>query len=84
MAATINTDLAENSNSDLLGPLVVDDAGVDVLRVQKPIYLPAPYVDIFLGGKITAVEVCDRLGRSIADAVQSMIVSHLSTGFVWR
>ena len=40
--------LAVNSKVELLGPFTAKDAGVDYLRLRKTIYLPSPYVGMFL------------------------------------
>ena len=46
-AAVINTSLSGDANLALLGPYEAGDAGVEIIRCRKTVYVPAPYVGFF-------------------------------------
>ena len=52
-AQVIESALSENLNLDLLGPLSADNSYMEVIRIKKTIYLPTPYVGIFLERDLT-------------------------------
>ena len=52
-AQVIESALSENLNLDLLGPLSADNSDMEVIRIKKTIYLPTPYVGIFLERDLT-------------------------------
>ena len=52
----------------MLGPFGVGDAGVEIVRCRKKVYVPAPYVSLLLGGDLTPVEAWQRLRGAIVDA----------------
>ena len=49
----IDAVLASDLDTDLLGPFSSTDADVEPLRFRKMIYLPAPFVGIFLKQDLT-------------------------------
>ena len=67
-AATIDTSLSGDTNLTLLGPYGAGDAGVEIIRCRKTVYVPAPYVGLLLGADLTLVEAWNRLGGAIVDA----------------
>ena len=44
----IDSELAHDPGMDLLGPFITVNADVEPLRVCKTIYLPVPFIEIFL------------------------------------
>ena len=67
-AAAIDTSRASNSDITLLGPYGAGDAGVEIIRCCKTVYVPAPYVGLLLSVDLSPVEACNRLCRAIVDA----------------
>ena len=67
-AAIIDTYLAGDANLTLLGPYGAGDAGVETIRCRKTVYVPAPYVGLFLGAALTPIEAWHRLWGEIVDA----------------
>ena len=67
-AAAINIYLSGDANLTLLGPYVVVDTGVEIIRCCKTVYVPAPYVGLLLCDDLTPVEAYNRLRGSIIDA----------------
>ena len=67
-AKVIESALSENLNLDLLGPLSADDSDMEVIRIKKTIYLPTPYVGIFLERDLTPNYAWSRLQGAIVDA----------------
>ena len=67
-AATIDTSLACDANLTLLGPYGAGDAGVEIIRCFKTVYVPAPYVGLFLGSNLTPIEAWNCLRGCIVDA----------------
>ena len=60
-AATIDTSLSGDSNLTLLGRYGAGDAGVEIIRCRKTVYVPAPYVGLLLSTDISLVEAWNRL-----------------------
>ena len=58
MADSIDVDPSVDPIVENIGPFSADDTGVETLHIYKTIYLPAPYIGIFLGSDITSVEAC--------------------------
>ena len=52
----------------MLGPYGAGDAGVESIRCRKTVYVPAPYVGLFLSSDLTPVEAWQRLRGAIVDA----------------
>ena len=67
-AATIDTSLSGNPTINLLGPYGAGDAGAEVIRFCKTVYVPDPYVGLFLGNNLTPVEAWNRFRGAISDA----------------
>ena len=67
MTATIDVALESDINLNFLGPLSDDNTGVYTLRVQKTVYLTAPYVSILLVSDFTTANAWTRLLRVIVD-----------------
>ena len=61
----IDAALAVNPNLDLLGPYTADNADVEATCVKKTIYLPAPFVRIFLELNLKHVEAWSFLWGAI-------------------
>ena len=55
-AAAIDTSLARDPNVTLLGPCGAGDAGAEIIHCQKTVYVPAPYVGLFLSADLSPVE----------------------------
>ena len=68
----IDADLAKDLDVDLLGPFTTVDTDVEPLRVRKTIYLPAPFVGLFLERDLTLAEACTRICGAILDRVQDV------------
>ena len=68
IAATVDKSLSGNTNVMLLGPYGARDAGVEIIRCCKKVYVPAPYGGILLCADITPVEEWNRLHGAIVDA----------------
>ena len=60
-AATIDTSLAGDPTITLLGPYGAGDGGAEIMRCCKTVYVPAPYVGLLLGDKLTPIEAWNRL-----------------------
>ena len=43
--------------------------GVETIRYRKTVYVPAPYVGLLLGSRLTPIEAWHRLWGAIVDAV---------------
>ena len=67
MGLAIDTVQADNPDTDLLGPFYSTDTNVEPLLIRKTIYLPAPFVGIFLRRYLMLVESCTRLHSAIVD-----------------
>ena len=67
-AAAIDASLASDPNLTLSGPYRVGDAGVETIRCCKIVYVPAPYVGLFLSANLTPIEAWHRLRGAIFDA----------------
>ena len=67
-AAVIDTSLARDSKITLLGPYDTGDAGVEIIRCRKMVYVPAPYVGLLLSADLSPVEAWKRLRGAIVDA----------------
>ena len=52
-AAAIDAAIAGDAGLKMLGPYGAGDAGVESVRCCKTVYVPAPYVGLFLGGNLT-------------------------------
>ena len=68
-ATAINTSLSGDANVTLLGPYGAGDAGVEIIRCRKTVYVPAPYVGLLLCDDITKVEAWNHLHGEIFGAV---------------
>ena len=68
----IDAALSLDPDADLLGPFTAADADVEPLHVRKTIYLPAPFVGLFLERDITPAEAWNRLHGAIVDAGQEV------------
>ena len=55
-AATIDAAIAGDADLKMLGPYGAGDAGVESVRCRKRVYVPAPYVGLFLIGDLIPVE----------------------------
>ena len=60
-AAAIDTSLSGDANITILGPYVAGDAGVEIIRCRKTVYVPAPYVGLLLCADLSQVEAWNRL-----------------------
>ena len=60
-AAVIDTSLAFNPTINLLGPYGAGDAGSEVIRCCKNVYVPDPYVGLLSGNSLIPVEAWNRL-----------------------
>ena len=67
-AAAIDTSLSGDANLTLLGPYGVVDAGAEIIRCCKTVYIPAPYVGLLLGTNLTLIEACNCLRGDIVKA----------------
>ena len=67
-AAAIYTSLSGNANITLLGPYGEGDAGVEIIRCLKTVYVPTPYVGLLVCADLTPVEAWNRLRGAIVDA----------------
>ena len=63
----IDTTLVSNLGADLLGPFTSTYANVEPLCIRKTIYLPAPFIEIFLKWDLPPVEAWTRLHGAIID-----------------
>ena len=61
MEQAIDNALSANPELDLLGLSTKDNADIESIRVRKTIYLPAPYVGVFLERDLTPDKVWSRL-----------------------
>ena len=68
-AAAIDTPLSGDANVTIIGPYGAGDAGVEIIRCHKKVYVPAPYVGLFLCADLTPVEAWNRLRGAIVSAV---------------
>ena len=66
-AATIDTSLAGNPNVTLLVPYGAGDAGVEIIRCRKAVYVPAPYVGLLLSKGLSPVEAWNCLRGAIVN-----------------
>ena len=67
-AAAIDTSLAGDANITLLGPYGAGDAGAEIIRCCKTVYVTEPYVGLLLCADLTPVEAWNRLRGAIVDA----------------
>ena len=72
-AAAIDTSLSGDANITLLGPYGAGDAGVEIIRCCKTVYIPAPYVGLLLCADLTPVEVWNHLCGAIVDAASEAV-----------
>ena len=68
--ADIDTSLAGDPNVKFLGPYGAGDAGAEIIRCRKTVYVPAPYVGLLLSDNIIPVEAWNRLQGEIVKAVE--------------
>ena len=66
-AAPINAAINGDPDLKLLGPCGAGDAGVESIRCRKTVYVPAPYVGLFLGSDLTSIEAWKRVRGAIVD-----------------
>ena len=76
-AAAVDTSLSGDKNLTLLGPHGAGDAGVEIIRCRKTVYVPAPYFSLLLGADLTLVEAWNRLRGAIVDAADEDACRHL-------
>ena len=85
-AAAIDTSLARESNVTLLGPYGAGDAGVEIIRCRKKVYVPTPFVGLLLSADLSPMEAWKRLRGAIGDTVTEAacrpIIDWLRTGIV--
>ena len=55
-AAAIDASVASYNDLKLLGTYGAGDAGVEIIRCCKTVYVPAPYVGLLLGAYLTPIE----------------------------
>ena len=67
-AAAIDTSLSCDSSITLLGPYGAGDAGVEIIRCHKTVYVPTPYVGLLLCADLILVEAWNCLRGAIFDA----------------
>ena len=71
-----------------VGTIFSEDAGVEYVQVRKTIYLPAPYVVMFLERDLTPVNACSRLQGSIVNAESKSyfcpIINWLRVELTWN
>ena len=67
-AAAIDTSLFGDDNITLLGPYGAGDAGVEIIRCHKTVYVPAPYVGLLLCADFSPVEAWNHLCGAIFNA----------------
>ena len=67
-AAAIDTSLSGYPNVTLMGPYGAGDTRVEIIRYRKTVYVPAPYVRLFLSAGLSPLEAWSRLRRAIVDA----------------
>ena len=62
--------LAGYANLTLLGPYGAGDAGVEIIRCRKAVYIPTSYVGLLLGANLTPIEAWtwNRLRGAIVNA----------------
>ena len=63
----IDAELSADPYTNLLGPFYSTDVNMEPLCICKTIYLPAPFVGIFLKQDLTPVEDWTRLCSTIID-----------------
>ena len=85
-AAAIDTSLAGDPNVTLLRPYGAGDAGPEIIRCRKTVYVPASYVRLLLSDNLTPLEACNHLCIAIigtaAEADCRPIVDWLCTVIV--
>ena len=54
-AASIDTSLSGDANLTMLGPYGAGDAGVEIIRCGKTLYVLTPYVGLLLGTDLTPI-----------------------------
>ena len=64
---SINTALAADPDAHLLGPFNSTDVDVEPLCIFKTVYLPAPFVRLFLEQDLTTVDVWTHIRSVIND-----------------
>ena len=64
----IDTSLSGDANITLLGPYSAGDAGIEIIRCRKTVYVPAPYVGLLLCADLTPVEAWNRICGAIVNA----------------
>ena len=67
-AAAIDNSLAGNSDITILVPYGAGDAGVEIIRCHKTVYVPVPYVGLLFSADLYPVEAWNRLFGAIVDA----------------
>ena len=81
-AAVIDTSLSGDTNIMLLGPYGAGDAGVEIIRCRKTVYVPAPYVGILLCSDLTPVEAWNPLREAIVDNATELPIGPSSASYV--
>ena len=68
IVAAIDTSISDNTNITLLRTYGAGDAGIEIIRCCKTVYVPAPYVGLLLCAEISPAEAWNRLHGEIVDA----------------
>ena len=76
-AQVIDAALASDLKLDLMGPFTMDDADMDAIHFRNTIYLPAPFLGIFLERDLTPFKVLSRLRGSIFNAGATVYCQHI-------
>ena len=77
IAQAIDAALPAKPKLDLLGPFFAEGVDMDSIRVRKIIYLPAPFLGIFLERNLTPAEARSRLRGAIIDAGATADCCHI-------
>ena len=65
--AAVEAAIVANTNDDLVvGPYNADDAGTEIVRVRNVVYLPSPYIPIFLENRMLPKEAYLRVSQAMA------------------
>ena len=72
-ASAIDTSRAGDSNITLLEPYGALDAGVEIIRCSKTLYVPMPYVGLLLSVDLSPVEAYNRLREEIFNAAAEAV-----------
>ena len=76
-AQAIDAALAANPKLDLLGPFFAEGADMDSIRVRNIIYLPDPFLGIFLQRNLTPAKAWSHLRGAIIDAGATYDCCHI-------